>query len=84
MVPRALAPEGVLPPGFGLGWTIGPASRPAEAARGGESYYDPAGGEWRYFPGDRWHFPHWDYNPHDAPRSEWRNGPLRPGEPINR
>jgi hypothetical protein len=40
---------------------------------------DPAGNpvlatrEWRWFPGDRWHNPHWDHNSHDKPSSPWTN-----------
>lgn len=44
-------------------------------------------GEWRYFPGDKWHNPHWDNNPHKNPYSEWDNIPInglppRIGAPI--
>lgn len=73
---RGLPPEGVHPPVPG-NVTPGPASRPSEQRRGGQSLWDEKGGEWRYFPGDKWHNPHWDYNAHDLPRgSEWRNVPI--------
>jgi RHS repeat-associated protein len=49
---RGLPPPGVRPPVDGE-VTRGPASRPSEAARGGQSLYDENGGEWRYFLGTR-------------------------------
>jgi hypothetical protein len=49
----------------------GPASRPSQGEKGGQSLWDPSGGEWRWFPGNKWHNPHWDYNPHDAKGSPW-------------
>jgi hypothetical protein len=73
---RGLPPDGVRPPVSG-DLTQGPASRPSEQRRGGQSLWDDNGGEWRYFPGDKWHNPHWDYNPHNVPRgSEWQNVPI--------
>lgn len=72
---RGLPPSGVTPPVEG-NLTEGPASRPSEQPRGGQSLWDEHGGEWRYFPGDRWHNPHWDYNPHDSPNSGWQNIPI--------
>jgi hypothetical protein len=50
-----------------------PASRPSERAQGGQSLWDEKGGEWRYFPGDKSHNPHWDYNPWNSPSSPWQN-----------
>lgn len=48
--------------------TEGPPSRPSEQEKGGKSLWDDTGGEWRYFPGDKWYNPHWDYQ--SAPWSE--------------
>lgn len=70
--PRGLPPEGVSPPVDGE-VKPGPASRPSERDKGGQSLWDDKGGEWRWFPGDRWHNPHWDHNPHDKPSSPWIN-----------
>jgi len=50
-----------------------PASAATERARGGQSLWDERGGEWRYFPGDKYHNPHWDYNPWGSPSSPWQN-----------
>jgi hypothetical protein len=72
---RGLPPEGVHPPVDGP-LTAGPASRHSEAGTGGQSLWDKDGGEWRYFPGDKWHNPHWDYNGHDNPNSPWGNIPI--------
>lgn len=69
---RGLPPGGVYPPVEGK-VTEGPASRPSEQARGGQSLWDEKGGEWRYFPGDKYHNPHWDYNAHNTPTSPWQN-----------
>ena len=44
--------------------------------KGGQSLWDEHGGEWRYFPGDNWHNPHWDYNGHVNPNSPWGNIPI--------
>ena len=79
---RGLPPEGIDPPVARPDLCrVSPASRPAERRRGGCSLYDEHGGEWRYHPGDRYHNPHWDYNPHDAPNSPWRNVPIG-GVPV--
>lgn len=68
-----LPPEGLRPPVDGK-LTTGPASRPSEQAEGGMSLWDEKGGEWRYDPGtDKWHNPHWDYNPHDRKFARWQN-----------
>lgn len=72
--PRGLPPDGVFPPSDGQ-CKPGPASRPSERDKGGQSLWDPKGGEWRWFPGDKWHNPHWDHNPHDRPKSPWINVP---------
>ena len=71
---RGLPPEGVSPPSDGQ-CKPGPASRPSERDKGGQSLWDPQGGEWRWSPGDKWHNPHWDRNPHDRPSSPWVNVP---------
>jgi RHS repeat-associated protein len=76
-VDRGLPPDGVHPPEKGPDdVTVGPASRPSEAGKGGKSLWDKDGGEWRWFPGDKYHNPHWDYNPHDTPNSPWQNIPA--------
>ncbi|MEO8630965.1 MAG: RHS repeat-associated core domain-containing protein, partial [Betaproteobacteria bacterium] len=74
---RGLPPPGIKPPTPDADkCTVGPASRPSERNKGGKSTWDPYGGEWRYFPEDIWHNPHWDYNPHDRPSSPWQNIPI--------
>jgi RHS repeat-associated protein len=78
---RGLPPLGVLPPVEGV-CEVGPASRPKEQSVGGKSLWDPDGGEWRYHPGDRWHNPHWDHNPHDNPNSPWVNVPIGDLPPV--
>ena len=84
--PRGLPPEGIKPPIPDADQcTPGPASRPGERNKGGQSTWDPRGGEWRWYPGDRWHNPHWDYNPHNSPSSPWENiphGDLPPVKPV--
>ena len=72
---RGLPPEGVSPP-TDSAVKPGPASRPSERDKGGQSLWDEKGGEWRYFPEDRDHNPHWDYTPHDKPSSPWQNEPI--------
>jgi hypothetical protein len=72
---RGLPPEGVHPPVSGP-ISPGPASRPSERNVGGQSLWDEHGGEWRYFPGDKWHNPHWDFNGHSNPNSPWDNIPI--------
>jgi hypothetical protein len=73
---RGLPPDGLRPPVSGT-LTPGPASRPSEQRVGGQSLWDEKGGEWRYFPGDKYHNPHWDYNPHNIPKgAEWQNIPI--------
>jgi hypothetical protein len=64
---------------------VGPASRPSEQAKGGKSYWDPKGGEWRYFPEDEHHNPHWDYNPHQKGTKDgnkWQNIPIDNKPPL--
>jgi hypothetical protein len=77
--PEGLPPEGVRPPVPGK-LTPGPPSRPSQQSRGGQSLWDEHGGEWRYDPGDRpgdrWHNPHWDYNPHLPNDRQWQNIPI--------
>ena len=77
---RGLPPEGVAPPVEGE-VKPGPASRPSERDKGGQSLWDDKRGEWRYSPEDKWHNPHWDYNPHDKPSSPWQNVPIGPLPP---
>lgn len=72
---EGLPPPGVSPPAES-NLTVGPPSRPIQQARGGESLWDENGGEWRYFPGDNYRYPHWDYNPHDSPTARWQNIPI--------
>jgi hypothetical protein len=82
-IPRGLPPTGVMPPVENPDQlTTGPASRPSEAAKGGQSLWDHSGGEWRYFPGDTYHDPHWDYNAHSTPNSPWRNVPINDSSPV--
>jgi RHS repeat-associated protein len=78
---RGLPPSGLKPPIEGE-CEVGPASRPSEADVGGKSLWDPDGGEWRYFPGDRWHNPHWDHNPHNTNNSPWVNIPIGDLPPV--
>ena len=74
--PRGLPPDGIKPPiPEADQCKPGSASRPSERDKGGQSLWDPKGGEWRWFPGDKWHNPHWDYNPHDGKSSPWSNVP---------
>ena len=75
--PRGLPPEGISPPvPEGKQCKAGPASRLSEREKGGQSLWDPDGGEWRWFPGDKWHNPHWDHNPHDTPPKIFKTIPL--------
>jgi hypothetical protein len=78
---RGLPPEGVTPPASG-DLTPGRASRPSEASKGGQSLWDENGGEWRYFPGDKYHNPHWDFNPHNTPNAPWENVPIGGLPPV--
>ena len=70
-----LPPEGLRPPVPGK-LAPGPPSRSREQRRGREHLGDENGGEWRYHPDDKWHNPHWDYNPHDRPNPEWEEVPI--------
>jgi RHS repeat-associated protein len=79
--PRGLPPEDVRPPVEGQ-CKEGPPSRPSELQKGGKSLWDQNGGEWRYFPGDKYHNPHWDYNPHNVPKSPWQNIPINNLPPL--
>lgn len=79
---RGLPPEGLKPPVSGT-LTPGPASRPSEQRVGGQSLWDVKGGEWRYFPGDDYHNPHWDYNPHNSAKwAPWQNVPIDNLPPV--
>jgi len=81
--PRGLPPEGVRPPiPEADQCQPGPASRPSERDKGGQSLWDPSGGEWRWFPGDKWHNPHWDHNAHDGKSSPWVNVPHGDLPPV--
>lgn len=75
---RGLPPEGVLPPVDGP-FTVGPASRLSDP---GQSLWDQSGGEWRYFNGDDYHNPHWDYNPWSNYNTPWRNVPIGNLPPV--
>jgi hypothetical protein len=80
---RGLPPDGTEPP-VEEECKVGPASRPSERAKGGKSLWDSNGGEWRWYPGDKWHNPHWDFNSHVRPDSPWENiphGDLPPAKP---
>jgi len=79
--PPGLPPEGRHPPVDGP-LTEGPPSRPSEERRGARHLWDEHGGEWRYHPDDRWHNPHWDYNPHDRPNPEWEEIPIDGLPPV--
>jgi hypothetical protein len=70
---RGLPPRGHTPPPVNGPLRVGPASRSSEAAKGGKSLWDKNGGEWRYAPADKYHNPHWDYNPHIGRSSPWQN-----------
>jgi hypothetical protein len=79
---RGLPPDGLRPPVPGR-LTPAPASRPGEQRVGGQSLWDEKGGEWRYFPGDNYHNPHWDYNPHNMPKgAAWQNIPVDNLPPV--
>ena len=79
---RGLPPDGLRPPVSGT-LTPGPASRPSAQRLGGRRLWDEKGGEWRYFPGDRYHNPHWDYNPRTIPKgAEWQNIPIDNRPPL--
>lgn len=83
--PRGLPPEGVKPPiPEGDQCKPGSASRPSERDKGGQSLWDPNGGEWRWFPENKWHNPHWDHNPHDGKSSPWVNVPHGGLPPVKR
>jgi hypothetical protein len=42
------------------------------------SWWDPEGGEWRFHPADKYHDPHWDYNPWQQWNTPWQH--LYPGD----
>jgi hypothetical protein len=56
--------------------------RPSERDKCGQSLWAPDGGEWRWFPGDKWHNPHWDHNSHDGKSSPWVNVPRGGLPPV--
>jgi len=79
---RGLPPQGIAPP-IPSPCHPGPSSRTGK--KGGDSLWDGSGGEWRWDPGDTWHNPHWDHNPHTAPNCPWENiphGGLPPVKPV--
>ncbi|MBL0319871.1 MAG: hypothetical protein IPP74_11370 [Alphaproteobacteria bacterium] len=53
----------------------GDPSRAKPLSRGEKSLYDQNGGEWRCFPGDKYHNPHWDYKPSGLNQA-WQNVPI--------
>ncbi len=59
----------------------GKPSRKKPGERGEKSLYDENGGEWRYFPGDDRHNPHWDYKP-PGKNQEWQNIPIDDLPPL--
>lgn len=66
--------NGPTPPGYDAEtWQLREASRNILE----EHYWDPAGGEWRYHAADKWHGPHWDYNPWTDWNSPWQH--IYPG-----
>lgn len=75
---RGLPPSNIKPP---VKCVEGPASRPSEVAQGGRSLWDERGGEWRYYPGNQQHNPHWDYNAHTPANPSWTNIPIG-GMPV--
>ena len=42
------------------------------------SWWDPEGGEWRFHPADKYHDPHFDYNPWQQWNNPWQH--LYPGD----
>jgi RHS repeat-associated protein len=62
------------PPGWKPDWEKGISSRSNTGKPGGESWWDPNGGEYHYHDVDPWHpDAHWDYNPWDQWNSPWQN-----------
>ena len=63
------------PPGHGPDWEKGLSSRGNTPGKPpGESYWDPAGGEWHRHTPDPWHStPHWDYNHWNDWNDAWQN-----------
>jgi len=62
------------PPGWTPDWEYGISSRSSSSKAGGESWWDPNGGEWHWAKLDKWHqLPHWDYNPWTQWNSAWQN-----------
>lgn len=75
---QGLPPKGTLPPvDRPQQCKVGPSTR-----GDGSSLWDENGGEWRYFPGDKWHNPHWDYNPWNSWNSPWQNKPIGGVPPV--
>jgi len=78
-----LPPDGLVPPVRNPDkLKKGPPSRKKPRERGEEHLWDEDGGEWRYSPEDKYHNPHWDYNPHDQPNSPWQNIPIGGKPPL--
>jgi hypothetical protein len=62
------------PPGWKPDWERGISSRSNTGQPGGESWWDPNGGEYHYHDVDPWHpVAHWDYNPWNQWNSPWQN-----------
>jgi RHS repeat-associated protein len=70
----AAADAAALPPGWDDSWEWRGCSRESEP---GKSWWDSEGGEWRLDPRtNKYHEPHWDYNPWSHATDEWQNIPL--------
>ncbi|KZM43808.1 hypothetical protein OA90_27125 [Labrenzia sp. OB1] len=81
--PRGLPPEGISPPVQNPDKvTVGEPSRKKPRERGEKSLWDEDNGEFRYFPEDEHHNPHWDYNAHDKKGSPWVNIPIDGKPPV--
>jgi RHS repeat-associated protein len=76
--PNGLPPPGTKPPvEHPEQCEVGPSTRGS-----GSSLWDSNGGEWRYAPGDKWHNPHWDYNPWNTWNAPWTNVPIGNLPPV--
>jgi hypothetical protein len=62
--------EAQAPPGYDAEtWQLREASRNLAE----EHWWDPQGGEWRFHGADKWHEPHWDFNPWTDWNSPWEH-----------
>jgi len=75
-----LPPDGVLPPVTNPQKCV--IGFPSRRGSSGLSLYDENGGEWRYFGGDDYHNPHWDYNSWTNWNSPWQNVPIGNLPPV--